>query len=49
MKDPESKNERYFQSTGKYKTEKDREMYDGKGRWGKEHKEDNINKSLTGY
>lgn len=49
MKKPKSKNERYFQSTGKYKSDKDREFDDGKGRFGKEWREEDKNKSLTGY
>lgn len=45
MQEPKTKNERYFMSTGKYKSEKDR---DDK-KFGKEWKPININKSLTGY
>ena len=38
MKKPTTRNERYFMSTGKYKSEKDREFDNGKGKWGKEFK-----------
>ena len=49
MQEPKTRNERYYQSTGKYKSEKDREFDNGKGRWGKELKEEKKNNSLTGY
>jgi len=49
MIEPKSKNERYYQSTGRYKSEKERNYDNGKGKFGKEVKPLNINKSLTGY
>ncbi len=45
MDEPKSKNERYFQSTGKYKSEKDKRDE----KYGKEYKPQKLNGSLTGY
>lgn len=49
MKEPKTMNERYYMSTGKYKSDRERKENEGKGKWGKEWKPFNINKSLTGY
>ena len=48
-KEPTSRNERYFQSTGKYKSEKDRNFNDGKGKYGKEWTPKKFNNRLTGW
>ena len=43
--EPASRNQRYFESTGKYKSSKEKED----NKYGKEHKSLNKNNSITGY
>lgn len=45
MQEPKTRNEKYFMSTGRYKSTKERE----EEKFGKEYKLPKLNKSLTGY